>query len=894
MNKKIIFCMLLIFVLTINFASLASASRIALVVENKNGLSELNDKKIYKTLNEMGNSVTLVDKTVSVNYFNFDLIVIVGNPSTSPTNAVNSFIKDIPVNEVPTISLYQGFLTEWGWAKSGGISSLTRTDRQNVIIQEVHPLTKGFTLGQKVYVHIVDGTNTLDIRRTHTNLRFAGTADRDGELGLIVYAYSNTELLNNKKVSSNSAIVYFGIIKSLYWTDEAVQIFKNSVDWFTKDSDLDGLLDFKDNCPYATNADQKDTDGDWLGDACDTTDNRPDLIIDSIQAPAAGQCEATKVTVGVKNIGFDKALEYDVELNLNSIYTAHSSTALQVNEIKYYQFTLSASDTCGEPKKVLVAAVKNVKPNEISTTNNEKTALLTFTKLKKDVDDDGTLEIANDKNGNQTDGYEEYTDPNANTKAISIDGDFDYKTDYLIDIGKDGSYEKYWDPDDNLLTNTTYNGTLVLISFGGNETDIIYNPQTGKLTSLDAIPPSISTISITPSFDGKTWYIFNISANVSDQKSGINPNSCEYTLDNSNWFSASYDNGKCFKNDLASTIGNQLKINIRVKDRAGNLGIGTLVNKTVSIRPLTVGISTDKSSYSSGERMIVTGTVTYADSGENVASALVKYQLDGTSNTSTTTTNSSGAYKFNVTSPSSTFSFTITANTTNAYGSNSKSISPPSAPSSSQTTGGGESRSFVAMIVEIPAAMQAYAGSTAELSFNVKNIGTGSLHKVKVEIGGGNLSFTVTPDQLVEIGSGDSQQYIATFDVPTNYWGKYQLTATVKSYESVLTRKVELNVLPSFPVIVATEIETINNPDGSVDAFITLQNIGKGSGSVTETISLPEGWVVDEKSQAIDLVADEEADFVFSIIPQESGQIMFVTSYESKGQNITFTNTTNV
>ena len=35
------------------------------------------------------------------------------------------------------------------------------------------------------------------------------------------------------------------------------------------DSDVDGVVDDSDNCPYAANADQLDTDGDSLGDACD-------------------------------------------------------------------------------------------------------------------------------------------------------------------------------------------------------------------------------------------------------------------------------------------------------------------------------------------------------------------------------------------------------------------------------------------------------------------------------------------------------------------------------------------------------------------------------------------------------------------------------------------------
>jgi len=42
------------------------------------------------------------------------------------------------------------------------------------------------------------------------------------------------------------------------------------------DSDADGVLDFRDNCPYYANPDQRDTDGDGRGDACECTDQNGD------------------------------------------------------------------------------------------------------------------------------------------------------------------------------------------------------------------------------------------------------------------------------------------------------------------------------------------------------------------------------------------------------------------------------------------------------------------------------------------------------------------------------------------------------------------------------------------------------------------------------------------
>ncbi len=46
---------------------------------------------------------------------------------------------------------------------------------------------------------------------------------------------------------------------------------------FLVDSDLDGIIDAKDNCPAAANSDQKDNDSDGLGDICDDDDDNDGL-----------------------------------------------------------------------------------------------------------------------------------------------------------------------------------------------------------------------------------------------------------------------------------------------------------------------------------------------------------------------------------------------------------------------------------------------------------------------------------------------------------------------------------------------------------------------------------------------------------------------------------------
>lgn len=83
-----------------------------------------------------------------------------------------------------------------------------------------------------------------------------------------------------------------------------------------------------------------------------------------------------------------------------------------------------------------------------------------------DVDGDGRQEEASDQNYDAGDGYESYADPNGNTNAIKADGDGDGKADWLIDIGKDGVFEKYWDPDRIYLADAYAAGSYYL--FDGN------------------------------------------------------------------------------------------------------------------------------------------------------------------------------------------------------------------------------------------------------------------------------------------------------------------------------------------------------------------------------------------------------------------------------------------
>jgi len=72
-----------------------------------------------------------------------------------------------------------------------------------------------------------------------------------------------------------------------------------------EDQDGDGTDNFADNCPLVANPDQKDTDKDDIGDACDKNPNAPDGEMDLGMTPQAGKYTFTIFTVGQRDADND-------------------------------------------------------------------------------------------------------------------------------------------------------------------------------------------------------------------------------------------------------------------------------------------------------------------------------------------------------------------------------------------------------------------------------------------------------------------------------------------------------------------------------------------------------------------------------------------------------------
>ena len=72
-----------------------------------------------------------------------------------------------------------------------------------------------------------------------------------------------------------------------------------------EDQDGDGTDNFADNCPLVANPDQKDTDKDDIGDACDKNPSEPDGLLDLSMGPQAGDYKFTVFTVAQRDADND-------------------------------------------------------------------------------------------------------------------------------------------------------------------------------------------------------------------------------------------------------------------------------------------------------------------------------------------------------------------------------------------------------------------------------------------------------------------------------------------------------------------------------------------------------------------------------------------------------------
>jgi len=407
--------------LTLFLLSSVQATKVALIVKDANNLSPIHERPVKEALIDLGFNVTLVDKNSNITYSNYDLIVVAGRPSNVYSyEHLDGFVADVPVNDYPTIAIDSAYPDDWGWISSGGISTLSTTGIQKIeITDNTSPITSNYNINDLVQVHIIEGKTIIDLVGGKHKLTSLASVTGNHDNAVIAIAEANTELYDNK--ITKSRIVFFGITNPLYWSYEAKTLFKKSISWVLSDTDKDGILDYEDNCPYVSNPDQKDSDGDGTGDACD---NCP-----SVYNPNQADLDGDKIG-DVCDIDIDGDGIPNLSDNCPLVYNPNQRDSI--------------GDGVGDACRIL--------PYQVFL----------------DVDNDTINETAINQNNITKDGFEVYEDPNYNTNVIAMDGDFDGMTDWLIDISTDGIYDKYWDPDNGILTNVNKTDGDYLIDTNGD------------------------------------------------------------------------------------------------------------------------------------------------------------------------------------------------------------------------------------------------------------------------------------------------------------------------------------------------------------------------------------------------------------------------------------------
>ncbi|MFB6076340.1 MAG: CARDB domain-containing protein [Candidatus Aenigmatarchaeota archaeon] len=477
--------------LMISFVSV-KGSDILMVVKNRESLSSVYEGPWENIIENMGHNITLVDVTnyEEINYTNYSMLVVAGRPQH--TLPLGSFVSRLPVNKMPTLALDFYYPNHWHWVNY--TTSVISTNPNRIMVMgEDNSLGSG--IGNIFEVHNIPRKPMIAVDNSETNFKTLA-ADPFFHYSIVLYAEQDT-ILTNKITMKNKAIL-FGITHPIYWTEETSMLFKKSVKWLLEDNDGDGITNNLDNCPDIYNLDQldadndslgnvcdncpniqnpgqQDIDGDGIGDLCDPVDNKLDLRLTSFELLTMEpiQCEDIEFYVSIENIGEHNISSYMVELlsQNKSIESKLVERVFTAGEIEKIKFQINGSNTCSGFTQNFNISLKNLTDSNIS--NNFKEMDVIYEGISLDIDNDDVKEMATNHDENVSNGYEKYTDENNNTCVETVDGDEDDKKDYLIDINKTGLLNKYWDPDDNIISDllSINNNTYIFDSDDDNIPD---------------------------------------------------------------------------------------------------------------------------------------------------------------------------------------------------------------------------------------------------------------------------------------------------------------------------------------------------------------------------------------------------------------------------------------
>jgi len=221
--RNVIF--VLLFLLAVQ---MAYANNVGLAVQRSLFLDSTHELPIKNLLENMGYTVTLIDKdnVGSVDFNNLGLIVVSGPTEGSEYLA---YTKTLPVNSYSTIAIYPQYLKDWGWVSSTGFSVETLSyatymlgsynDQGFNIVNSLSPSS----------VLIDPAHNLVGVITSSTSMKSLANLQTYPGDGFILAAEKGTSLSSG--ATNNGRIVFFGIPYPANWTPNTQTAFKNAVTW---------------------------------------------------------------------------------------------------------------------------------------------------------------------------------------------------------------------------------------------------------------------------------------------------------------------------------------------------------------------------------------------------------------------------------------------------------------------------------------------------------------------------------------------------------------------------------------------------------------------------------------------------------------------------------------
>ncbi|MBU0467166.1 MAG: hypothetical protein KJ718_00205 [Nanoarchaeota archaeon] len=218
--KKIILSLLGI-LLAVNLLSLTSAADVAYVSLTPDYV----EQEFIAVLNELSFSYDLVyhNQISSYDFSTVKLVLINNNFFTN--------WDEIPVNDIPSLIVNGRNIDDWGWTTM--VSSSSQSIPMHINLDTSHEITEGLDEDIQIYTTNEPDIYYLDKTDIYSGLQIVGSNVYDNQDAVVAIATEGTILTKPGYPDThiNADSIFFGITEAEYWTNDARQLFKNSLVW---------------------------------------------------------------------------------------------------------------------------------------------------------------------------------------------------------------------------------------------------------------------------------------------------------------------------------------------------------------------------------------------------------------------------------------------------------------------------------------------------------------------------------------------------------------------------------------------------------------------------------------------------------------------------------------